>query len=185
MIPLYIPYTQLREATAVFLHQVRAYEPGYRVNCVDLSSGNGWGYLNHLQQCWEAGETFLNLEHDVVPWPGALDSLTGCDRPWCFFHYLPGIDEMANRTAVFGLVKFDASLIAALPEVWQDMRVVYAKRPQPWRYCDVFFFDYATERGFRPHQHYPPVVNANPVVLKHSGLPVSPTASSPKGVNSC
>lgn len=48
---------------------------------------NGYGYGRLLDRLWADGETFVLLEHDVVPWPGAVDALLACDEPWCVHEY--------------------------------------------------------------------------------------------------
>ena len=47
----------------------------------------------------------------------------------------------------------------------------WAHASQPWRYCDIHFFAYATERGHRPHQHTPAVLNAHPPSERVLALP--------------
>lgn len=159
---LYIPYTRIAEATEVFLHTYGCVPDDLAVERVDVS-GNPFGYLEHFQARWAQGRTFINMEHDTVPWPGALQDLLACERNWCFFGYLPGIDFVATNAAPFGLVKFGASLIAAMPDVWELMERRFVNDPCAWSMCDIHFAEYARERGlFTPHQHSPSVLNANP-----------------------
>lgn len=159
---LYVPFTRLSEATEVFLATYGCIPPEVEVVPVEVT-GNPWGYLEHLQSRWDEGLGFINLEHDVVPWPGAVQSLMACPRPWCFFGYLADIDFAANCAAPFGLVKFSSSFIASIPLVWERMLEQYQDCGSPWRMCDIHLGDYTRERGiFTPHQHVPAVLNANP-----------------------
>lgn len=160
---LYVPHTGIAEATECFLATYGCVP--LEIVRVDLT-GQPWGYQEHLKECWERGEGFVMLEHDVVPWPGAVQDLLECPWPWCFFGYLAGIDFVENGAAPFGLVRFTAEFIAATPDVWTQMRSRYEGCPDPWRMCDIHLGDYMRGRGlFRPHQHTPAVLNANPRVL--------------------
>src|SRR5262245_25598563 len=40
-------------------------------------------YGDSLMKAWELGETFINLEQDVAPWPGALSQMWSCASWWC------------------------------------------------------------------------------------------------------
>ncbi len=159
---LYIPFTRVAEATEVFLNTYGCVPDDLAVERIDVS-GNPFGYQEHLQARWDEGATFVNMEHDIVPWPGALQELVACPRNWCFFGYLADIDFVATNAAPFGLVKFGASLIAAMPDVWELMSRRFANDPTAWAMCDIHLAEYARERGlFTPHQHSPSVLNANP-----------------------
>jgi len=156
-VPVYVPHTHVREATRVFLAHQK-----HPIHYVDVS-GDRAAYAEYFQARWDERETFISLEHDIVPWPGAIEELVACREPWCFFGYDAGIDCAADRCAPFGLVKFDARLIAAVPDVWREMRTAFAGDANMWMYCDVFMHRYTAEgRGIPPHQHYPAVLNANP-----------------------
>ena len=42
-------------------------------------------YGNFLAENWQ-GEVIV-VEHDVVPWPGAISKLSGCTKDWCVHEY--------------------------------------------------------------------------------------------------
>ena len=44
-------------------------------------------YGSLLTELWDAGEPFVLVEWDIVPWPGALDALEVCEQPWCGYPY--------------------------------------------------------------------------------------------------
>jgi len=176
-IPLYVPHTRMSEATEVFLRTALAVPEGMEVHKVDVTD-NPWGYPDHLRERWAQGESFINMEHDIVPWPGALHRLIECPEPWCFYGYQTDIDFAANGAAPFGLVKFGSDLIATIPDVWTDHRAWWQsnfekfgdRTSEPWVHCDNYFVAYVKERGlFTPHQHYPAVLNANPLTLEVDG----------------
>lgn len=161
----YVPYTSLGNATRMFLASPQTMP--CPVTMVDVSRDER-DYHQYLATAWSHGETFINFEHDIVPWPGAVQELLDCDRPWCFYGYqdmLPNLAE--NGAAMFGLVRFRDKLIRELPGVWSCP-------PLHWRQCDIHFFDYATHHGFEPHQHLPSVFNANLRILVEHHSPSLP-----------
>jgi hypothetical protein len=158
-----VPFTRLSEATQVFL--ASSFYCPVPVTLVDVS-GSKWAYLDYMAAAWERGEDFLTMEHDTVPWPGAIETLLDCPNPWCFFGFQQDLDFVATGANPLGLARFRAEFIAAVPDIWRLMRISYANHPDPWRYLDVFLNKYATRlKGWRAHQHYPAVLNANPKIL--------------------
>lgn len=165
---VYIPNIRIVEALEVFLLTEDCVPKGMEVIKVDVND-NPFAYLEHLQNCWDKGEPFINIEHDIIPWPGALQHIAQCSQPWCFYGYLPDIDFVASNAAPFGLVKFEAEFIAQWPNVWKDMIRTYRQHgwTNPWRCCDTWLRDQAMgAETFTPHQHFPAVLNANPSVLE-------------------
>lgn len=61
-------------------------------------------YGQALERHWQAGEPFINVEHDIVPWPGALEALWSCasPEPWCGYPYLVG--ESGKLSSSIGCV---------------------------------------------------------------------------------
>jgi hypothetical protein len=170
---IYVPYTRLSEATRCFLASPHtAPVPVVMMDC----SCDDWAYNDYLIEVWAKGKDFINFEHDIVPWPGAIQELLACPYPWCFFGYQDQVKDLAaSGAAMFGLVRFRAPILTALPQVWTDRKAMGEGPegwPVPWRGMDTHFFTYATQRGYRPHQHYPSVMNANPGILTaETGLP--------------
>lgn len=174
MTNLYVPHTSLNKATRIFL--TSSLHTPVPVTLVDVSA-NSWAYLDYMSLIWDRGEDFINMEHDIVPWPGAVHSLVKCDAPWCFFGYLHNVSFYGDHqnSPVFGLTRFRSEFIASMPDVWKLMRVVYRDHPQPWRYLDIHMAKYARYKGWRPHQHWPPVLNANPKILDRRFHQLHPT----------
>lgn len=158
-----VPTTGLRPATMLYIND-KVVDPGAEYEVVDVSSDH-WAYTRVLEKRWSEGESFVLLEHDVVPWPGAITSVWNCPYPWCFYGYTPNIDLVENGCAPFGLVKISDKLISDFPEVWSKMREYYEEGYEyAWMYHDIFMFDYIVNqlKGPKPHQHWPSVFNANP-----------------------
>ena len=132
---VFVPCTDVQPGTRVAL---LGYEPEY----VDVSADRH-AYWRYFADRWAAGETFISCEHDVVPWPGALESLTECPEPWCAFGYsarddfgaplgpplvrVPrfsvGVPKWIKPTfpgPYVGLVKFTDAAIAATAELWTE-----------------------------------------------------------------
>lgn len=100
-------------------------------------------YSRLLGELWAKGETFIFLEHDVLPWPGALSQLWNCPEPYCAFPYqLSGCIGLA-----MGCNKFSAKLISShafvKPCTW-DVLDGKVKHSLPY-----------------PHMHFPPVLHLN------------------------
>ena len=107
-----------------------------------------WGLMRGL---WEEGETFIVIEHDVLPWPGAIQELQNCSEDWCSFTY-----EMKNGYGIyhaFGCTKFGKGLIEALPDAWMQIE------DHNWNRLDSQFCKLALMAGLVPHPHRPPVIH--------------------------
>jgi hypothetical protein len=100
----------------------------------------------------------------VVVWPGALEELWGCPEPWCAFGYSPNdnfADHVRTLFPYLGCAKFAAPIIAASPGAWDDA--------DDWLTLDRHIASVLRSLGFDVHQHFPPVVNANRVLLAGTG----------------
>lgn len=104
---------------------------------------------------WKAGESFIIVEHDVVPSPGSLDRLARCKHQWCGCPYGPGGISL-------GCTKIADTLIAKLPKLWEKMPLRH------WQYCDDWFGSHA-EKVASQHRHEP--VEAH----LHKDNPIAPS----------
>jgi hypothetical protein len=140
---IYIPYSNyIQEATLISL---KGYD---RETVLMVSNGS---YLKYFQERWEEEESFINIEHDVVPWPGAIDELEHCQELWCGYCYKKF--ELGNE--YFGCVRFSQELIKLIPDVWNE-REQYSKE---YGNLDVHFSTYAKKCGIKFHQHFPSVIH--------------------------
>ena len=149
----YVPFTELQPATLIALY-------GYDYTPIAVKGEND--YYHYFKQRWEAGEAFINIEHDVVPWPGAIEAIEQCERDWCVYNYSLPVhrdQDLENvETAIpLGLIKISSELIAGTKDMWAE--------PCEWNKLDWRLNQYARSKGFRAHQHFPSIVNANPVLL--------------------
>lgn len=110
-------------------------------------------YGRLLEDEWATGEGFTILEHDVIPWPGALAALEECDQEWCGYDYPLGRRGMLGGS--LGCTRFSAALTSHHPEV-----------PAAWRGCSWQRLDgkviaaasSATGMSYH-HPHLPPVAH--------------------------
>ena len=150
---VWVPYTRLQPATQICLL-------GYPdANWVELEDDDS--YRRYMADLWAVGETFVNVEHDIVWWPGALEALWECPEPWCMYGY--HADEIIeDGCAYLGCTKLSAELIAGTPGLWA---IPNDSAFPGWAVLDCHLTHYARKAGFAHHQHWPSVVNANPALL--------------------
>lgn len=165
-IRIYVPYTDLSAATQVALL-------GYQYEKVDVSADD-FAYYRHFAQRWAQRQTWVNVEHDCVPWPGALEELMRCPEPWCTFEYsLPCLRERPmhhpTSTVPLGCTKFGADLMAGTLDMWEE--------PLVWWVVDGRVTTAARAAGFEVHQHHPGIVNAAPWLVAMSPIEPPPTES--------
>jgi hypothetical protein len=116
------------------------------------------GYPDFLAERWRIEQDgWVNWEHDVVPWPGAVADLMTCPEPWCGFTYEPWQRVGEGASAYLGLTKFSPAFLAATQGVFEPGPHWTAERPRNWMHCDGHLW-MSTELPF--HQHWPCVVNA-------------------------
>lgn len=110
-------------------------------------------YARVLSALWRASESFVLVEGDVVPWPGAVRALLDCPEPWCGHNY-----PIASgfNCGTLGCVKFGAALMRQWPSLWVRWEGT------PWRQLDIAVFRaVAAATGMIDfHVHTPPVAHA-------------------------
>jgi hypothetical protein len=143
VIPLVVPYTQLRPET-------RAALADQDVTFVDVSGGDDH-YFWLVQALWHRAEGAIIIEHDVVPYPGAIDALRGCPGDWCGVPTLVGI----NWRPFHGCVKFSAELMARHPDT------VNRLEDHHWQAFDGPMDRYLLQQGEHVHMHWPAARHLN------------------------
>lgn len=142
----------------VVVTRVEGYSPASRALATegvahelrDVRDDDSYSLL--LAELWRGGGDFIIVEHDVIPWPGAVAGLIDCPRPWCS-HRAPVVGgALALSTIAFG--KFTTTVLDAtpdLPERWGS----------DWRRLDSTIPGGIMEAlGESPHEHDPPVAHA-------------------------
>ena len=110
--------------------------------------GDVYAYDRLFRRLWAEGEPFVIVEHDNLPWPGAVQRLWECDRPWCAFEYL----MLGELRVALGCTKFDPSRLGDCPLTGD---------PKPWNRMDWFVIDELTTRYASSHLHEPAVAHLN------------------------
>jgi hypothetical protein len=102
------------------------------------TSGSDMAYYELLTRCWAEGETFVVLEQDKIPVPGALSELYNCSEPWCSFPV-----PMANTGTPCGFVslsatKFGEVLIQGAPDLMERVaKLDMGYGPKHWNRLDM------------------------------------------------
>ena len=80
-----------------------------------------FGYGQMMADYWRKGEGFVLIEHDVVPWVGAVEKLQKCPSDWCSLPYARSGSTMIS----LGAVKFSTALVKSMPpetyEPWAEV----------------------------------------------------------------
>ncbi len=113
-----------------------------------IVSEGPFGYGDNFADLWERGEPFIHLEHDIVPWPGAIDELAGCPESWCAFESI----ILGGRLSIgFGIGKHSPEGKAPC-------------RGADWEHVETAIRSYLREHAIREHIHTPPVAHARRIV---------------------
>lgn len=149
MMKVVCPYTELNPATEYVLN----IEPQTEVKFVDVS---GWeeAYFWLMYKYWKQGETFIVVEHDIVPWPGALRSLDRCEAPLCAYMapHAPMIEDFSYG---LGLVKYGKALMDKFPDHLDNPTT------RVWYNVAYELTDRLNKAGVEYHYHSPPVIHIN------------------------
>lgn len=109
-------------------------------------------YPELLATLWEAGQSVITLEHDVVPHENSLAEIAGCRQPWCGYSYDNG-GGMGWAYTNLGCTKLSAELIAGTADYGKSLR----SGEVPWDKCDAHLSGIASLMGFTAHWHMPGV----------------------------
>jgi hypothetical protein len=124
---------------------------GLRPEVVIMADDLAYGRL--LAALWTTGEGFILVEHDIVPWPGALARLATCSASFCAYRYPLG----GSTGCELGCVRFGTDLLRShpdLPIAWSGVT---------WQYLDTRLFKALRACGHdTPHVHEPAVAHLNP-----------------------
>ena len=118
---------------------------GYWPELVRISKNNIYGYGKTLADCWTSGQEFINVEHDIAPWEGAIKQLEECTGELCLFGY------PRAQSGSLGLIRFSQSLIDRFPEASARWSTT------PWNMLEQAVLGYF--KNVEKHQHYPNVAH--------------------------
>ena len=109
---------------------------------VEMEDEGHYGRL--LADLWESGRGFTIVEHDVVPWPGALRRLADCERGWCGYEYPLG--KRGKLGGALGCVRFSTRFRLFRIRLLAAWQTTPAQRKFPSSRCTSQFFDSASSR---------------------------------------
>lgn len=72
-----------------------------------------FSYGELLTELFHKRETFILVEHDIIPWPGALEKLAICEKDYCGYHYVIG----SGMGGSLGCTKFGKEMLERLPDL--------------------------------------------------------------------
>lgn len=140
-----VPFTNLQPLAARLLGT-------YGLNPRFVPVHGDGAYRLLMREIWEEGDTVIIIEHDILPWPGAIEELLLCQCVWGGYTYQTngglGVSHM------LGCAKLDQDLIAHTPGLWDE--------PAHWSQLDQRLLFAARSKGIEPHLHRPPVIHINP-----------------------
>ena len=156
-IKVIIPHAKygLQHLVAVAL-QYDCVEPVFH-HCVENDS-----YYRLLLNLWHEGETFILVEHDIIPWPGAITELANCSGSWCVFPY------NVHTDGSLGCTKFHGELLRKHPDALDEP--FYRDFDKHWACLDGYVGDKMIEFGIKAHVHKPNVAHLHAHECMRKGL---------------
>lgn len=127
-------------------------EEGIDFRFIDVSDDD-FAYGRLMTDLWDKKEGFIILEHDVVPWPGALTELMFCDHPYCAYRYSY---TPHNQISALGCMKFSQWVVNKFPDLPQNKNWSETR----WSELDYEIVHPLRELvGFNIHHHEPPLAH--------------------------
>lgn len=109
------------------------------------------------------GKGLIIVEHDNLPWPGAIDQLAGCRRGWCALPYY----DLAHLRYPLGCVKLSNRVLERTRVIWTHEHTDWwlqasgsKKDPRDdWQPVDLYVQDCFRRLRLRLHRHGPPILH--------------------------
>lgn len=121
-----------------------------------------FGYGRLIADTWRQGEGFILVEHDIVPWPGALRAMWDCGALWCGYPYPYFDGPVGSEERLFGshgcgCCKFSTVLVQG----WPDLPTQWKWDTHSWRSLDGVIGNSIVDayRDAPRHEHRPPVAH--------------------------
>ena len=142
---IFVAYTKVYPSTLISLI-------GY--NYQPVKTDDNYTYSEYFKDRWKEENTFINIEQDIVVYPGAIEALWDCPQEFCAYDFhLPNHRkrnlEEDTRSCPLGCIKISKEMIKKSFGLWNI--------PIPWNECDQRII----KSGIKVHQHYPSIVNTN------------------------
>jgi hypothetical protein len=119
-------------------------------------------YGRTLKRYWRENKRFINIEHDIVPWPGACEEMWECDYGYCTYQYPIGYSGKFGMS--LGMVMLD-------PAIWElPDEYAYVWDEYTWNNLDGAVFGSMRDAHYGdPHIHTPPVAHLTPLKTPNVG----------------
>lgn len=114
---IFVPFTNLKAQTFIALPDAKF------IPLIDKY----YGYSKYFKERWNEKQTFINVEHDVVPRLDILQEMWNCSEPLCVAGYCSSV-EGATGTSHIGCAKISESLIRRFPDLFNT--------PCEWIECE-------------------------------------------------
>lgn len=102
-------------------------------------------------ELWQGMEEFINIEHDVAPWPGALYKMMECQQGhWCS-HMYPAAPH--NLTDALGCIRIGEVIMDRERDLYKQWEGV------AWNRLDGKVMSSLLNLGWQSHLHLPPVAH--------------------------
>ena len=147
-----VPYTKLHPLVKEVILQ-SAYKPQF----IQMTDDDA--YWRMFCDIWEKRTPVLIIEHDIIPWPGAVQEIINCPCHWCSNTYKMRGGFGINHA--FGFTKFDEKFMEDLPDVWTQVESTN------WKHLDAQLCEIAKREGLTPHPHRPPVTHLKSILDRH------------------
>lgn len=142
-----LPYAETNGTTAIFdAVKLNLANQGFTPRLVKLE--RTFSYDQLFRQLWAKRQPFILVEHDIIPWPGALKQLWTCSEPWCGFPYY----VFGELRSYLGCTKFDPARLGECP-LPEDL--------ESWQTMDKTIEKILMKRGQLGHIHQPAVTHLN------------------------
>ena len=126
-------------------------------------------YFYLFAALWEAGKSFITVEHDIVVNKSTLVGLSECVNDWCSVPY----PYFVGMWAGLGCAKFDASLMRRFPDLMADVeRHGNATHPpRHWCFLDTAVSTELQRRGVSTCTAHEPVGHLGDGWPSHGCIP--------------
>lgn len=102
------------------------------------TSGSDTAYFEAIERHWAEGQTFVLLEQDKLPVPGALRALHDCPASWCTYPVPMAHNGQPCDFVSLSCTKFSAELMAAVPDLMDRVaKLNMGRGPKHWDRLDM------------------------------------------------
>lgn len=151
-----VPFTIGKNAWALQAVKLALAQDGVAAQFEHMTDGEA--YYRLLKRLWTAGEGVITVEHDVVVYPGAIQSLVDCPEPWCTLPYYCSVGWIVDG---LGATKFAAEFTREHPDFLDPPFPTCCNHVTNYCGLDRTITHKMEEMGLKPHVHLPGVVNLN------------------------